>query len=172
MEITMARDIKKNPTKTYKTSSYVHGNTVRKIQVAEPYSNDEKSIEQLEEERRLKRQQLKRIHRTNQLNFVYTVAVTAIVGVIFAVCYQYLNLQTEVKNNASLVSDLQAELTSLTTANDELEVEVNASIDYDAIYDTAVNELGMIYPEKNQVIRYDAGESEYVKQYQDVPSAK
>jgi cell division protein FtsL len=172
MEITMARDIKKNPTKTYKTSSYVHGNTVRKIQVAEPYSNDEKSIEQLEEERRLKRQQLKRIHRTNQLNFVYTVAVTAIVGVIFAVCYQYLNLQTEVKNNASLVSDLQAELTSLTTSNDELEVEVNASIDYDAIYDTAVNELGMVYPDKNQVIRYDAGESEYVKQYQDIPKAK
>lgn len=168
----MARDIKKNPTKTYKTSSYVHGNTVRKIQVAEPYSNDEKSIEQLEEERRLKRQQLKRIHRTNQLNFVYTVAVTAIVGVIFAVCYQYLNLQTEVKNNASLVSDLQAELTSLTTSNDELEVEVNASIDYDAIYDTAVNELGMVYPDKNQVIRYDAGESEYVKQYQDIPKAK
>lgn len=168
----MARDSKKSSTKTYKTTSYVHGSTVRKIQVAEPYSNDEKSIEQIEEERRLKRQQQRRIRRTNQLNFLYTVAVTAIVGVIFVVCYQYLNLQAEVKNNASLVSDLQAQLTSLTAENDELEVEVNASIDYDAIYDTAVNELGMVYPGKSQVIRYDAGESEYVKQYQDVPKAK
>ena len=32
-------------------------------------------------------------------------------------------------------------------------METEADIDYDAIYDTAVNELGMVYPAKGQVIR-------------------
>ena len=50
-------------------------------------------------------------------------------------------------------------------------METEADIDYDAIYDTAVNELGMVYPAKGQVIRYAAGESEYVKQYQNIPNA-
>ena len=31
--------------------------------------------------------------------------------------------------------------------------------------------LGMVYPAKGQVIRYAAGESEYVKQYQNIPNA-
>lgn len=154
------------------TVSYVQGNTVRKLHVAEPYSNDEKSFEQLEQERKKRKEQQRRIHRANKMNFVYTVAVTAVVAVIFGICYQYLNLQTTVKNNASAVSELEERLNTLTSENDELEVEIEASIDYDAIYDTAVNELGMVYPEKNQVIRYDAGESEYVKQYQDIPNAQ
>ena len=41
--------------------------------------------------------------------------------------------------------------------------------DYEQIYNTAVNELGMVYPERDQVITYDAGVSEYVKQYHDIP---
>jgi hypothetical protein len=32
-----------------------------------------------------------------------------------------------------------------------------------------VNELGMIYPDRNQVITYDSTISEYVKQYKDIP---
>ena len=36
------------------------------------------------------------------------------------------------------------------------------------ISDTAVNELGMVYPNRSQVINYDSKESEYVKQYKDI----
>ena len=54
---------------------------------------------------------------------------------------------------------------------DKGEEEINAGIDYNAIYDTAVNDLGMIYPGKGQVITYDSKESEYVKQFKDVPEA-
>ncbi|MFR8118373.1 MAG: hypothetical protein ACLU70_05135 [Lachnospira sp.] len=38
------------------------------------------------------------------MNFLYTVAVTAVVAVMFGLCYQYLNLQSEVKTNAAAVS--------------------------------------------------------------------
>ena len=156
----MARKSYGNTIKYEKRTGYVQGNTVRKLQVAEPYSNDPTSIEQL-----------RKIRRANKMNFLYTVAVTAVVAVMFGLCYQYLNLQSEVKTNAAAVSDLEMQLNTLTSQNDEREAQAEADIDYDAIYDTAVNELGMVYPAKGQVIRYAAGESEYVKQYQNIPNA-
>ena len=45
----MARKSYGNTIKYEKRTGYVQGNTVRKLQVAEPYSNDPTSIEQLEE---------------------------------------------------------------------------------------------------------------------------
>ena len=83
-----------------------------------------------------------------------------------------LSLQSNVKKNAGAVSKLQTELNNITTQNDELEVEINAGINYDSLYNTAVNELGMVYPESDQVITYDAGVSEYVKQYSNIPDAE
>lgn len=151
--------------------AYVQGNTVKKLYVAEPYTNAP-DLEELQEEKKQRRARQRQIHRANQINFLYTVAVTGIVAVIFTICYQYLNLQTSVKNNSSQVAQLQSQLNSLKESNDEEEVEVNASIDYNALYNTAVNDLGMVYPNKSQVITYSQGESEYVKQYQDIPSAQ
>ena len=47
----MARKSYGNTIKYEKRTGYVQGNTVRKLQVAEPYSNDPTSIEQLENEK-------------------------------------------------------------------------------------------------------------------------
>lgn len=66
------------------------------------------------------------------------------------------------------VVELQNQLNSIKAENNSHEAEINASIDYNAIYDTAVNELGMVYPNRSQVINYDSKESEYVKQYKDI----
>lgn len=159
-----------NETTKYK-STYVHGNAVRKLAVADSVVEIPSSTEEYAEAKRRKREQQKQIRRTNKINFLYTIAVTAVVAVIFTICYQYLNLQSTAKTNASEVSTLKQQLSKMTTENDENEVEINASINYDAIYNTAVNELGMVYPDKSHVITYQSGESEYVKQYQDIPSS-
>ena len=87
---------------------------------------------------------------------------------VFAICYQYLNLQSDIKTNSTAVVELQNQLNSLKAENNSHESEINAGIDYNAIYDTAVNELGMVYPSRSQVIGYDSKESEYVKQYKDI----
>ena len=42
-------------------------------------------------------------------------------------------------------------------------------VDLDHIYDVATNKLGMIYAKKNQVITYEKTESEYVRQFEDIP---
>ena len=106
------------------------------------------------------------------MNLAYTFMVVVMAAVVFGICVQYLNLQSSVKSNATTVSDLTTKLNNLKESNDELELEINAGINYDEVYNTAVNELGMVYPERVQVITYNSGESEYVKQYKDIPSSK
>jgi cell division protein FtsB len=88
---------------------------------------------------------------------------------MFVLCVQYLDTQSEVQGNQTAVQELQSQLNDLKTTNDETELKINTDIDYELIYDTAVNELGMIYPDRNQVITYDSTISEYVKQYKDIP---
>lgn len=183
------RAYNKNKSRSFSgTHTYVSGSTVKNLaaspdrleipertrvpgrKVSRPSVQERPVRRELTEEERVEeRRKQSRIHRANKMNFLYTVGVSAIVITIFTICWQYLNMQSVVKANASEVTQLQSELNELTNSNDELELEINAGIDYEAIYNTAVNELGMVYPEREQVITYDAGVSEYVKQYHDIP---
>ena len=51
-----------------------------------------------------------------------------------------------------------------------METRINTSLDLDYVYRVATEELGMVYPNKNQVILYNKTESEYVRQYEDIPT--
>lgn len=165
---------------TRNTNPYVYGNAVS-VPQQEPETAPLKKaaparkkspVRRDEESLRQERLNDKRIRRANKVNFLYTLGVSAIVVTIFIMCVQYLNIQSAVQGNQNTVTQLQTKLNEITNENDEREVEINTNIDYELIYDTAVNELGMIYPDRNQVITYDSVISEYVKQYKDIPSAK
>ena len=148
-------------------AGYQYGSAVRKFETAAPQIhpyNPERREEQ-EHERRLRRRE---IRRNNRINLIYTTVLALCATVVFAICYQYLNLQADIKANNTTVVELQNQLNSIKAENNSRESEINAGIDYNAVYDTAVNELGMVYPNRSQVINYDSKESEYVKQYKDI----
>ncbi len=160
-----------------KNNMYVYGNAVKKAEAApskrySPQIVPHKKHRPAEQDKQEERARIRRINRNNRLNLVYTLAVSGIVVVMFAICWQYLHVQAKVKENAATVHSLQKELTELTNKNDEMELDINANIDYDSLYKIATEELGMVYPERDQVITYEAGVSEYVKQYSDVPEAE
>lgn len=156
----------------HRTTEYQYGSAVRKLQsVPEIHTYEhERRIEEQEQERRQRRREIRRreIRRNNRVNLVYTTVLAICATAVFAICYQYLNLQSDIKTNSTAVVELQNQLNSLKAENNSHESEINAGIDYNAIYDTAVNELGMVYPSRSQVIGYDSKESEYVKQYKDI----
>lgn len=156
------------------TSSYVDGSAAKKLQTAPTLPEIERRRRQQEKEEQRRQEELRQrqIGRANRINFFYTAAVIGVAVVLFVVCWQYLQLQTSVKTNASEISSLQSQVTKLTAENDEMELQINTNIDYEQIYKTAVDELGMVYPDKKQVVTFDAGISEFVKQYQDIPDAK
>ena len=153
--------------KTNKAAEFQYGSAVRKLQAVpevrtyEPKRRDEER----EQERRLRRRE---IRRNNRVNLIYTTVLVSCAAAVFAICYQYLNVKSAIKTNSQTVVELQNQLNSLKAENNSHESEINAGIDYDAIYDTAVNELGMVYPSRSQVVGYDSKESEYVKQYKDI----
>jgi hypothetical protein len=48
-------------------------------------------------------------------------------------------------------------------------LEVEAAVNYTDIYEYAINNLGMTFPGKDQVLWYKSTESEYVSQYEAIP---
>ena len=65
---------------------------------------------------------------------------------------------------------LESELVSLRSENDALLENINSSVDWNAIKDTAINKLGMKYAEEDQIVWYNTDGRSYIRQYQDVPS--
>ena len=64
---------------------------------------------------------------------------------------------------------LEKEIETLKTNNDALETRIETSVDLDYVYQVATEELGMVYANKDQVRLYNKTESEYVRQYEDIP---
>ena len=67
------------------------------------------------------------------------------------------------------IEELEREIEQLRSNNDALQTRINTEIDLDHVYKVATEELGMVYANKDQVILYDKTESEYVRQYEDIP---
>ncbi|MDO5382302.1 MAG: cell division protein FtsL [Eubacteriales bacterium] len=152
-------------------SSYEYGSAVRQLNTAEPLKRPDRRKEIDEQERAERRRRARQIKRNSRVNFLYTIMLIGVATCAFFVCYQYLNLQSNVKTNSDKVIELQNNLNSLREDNDVYESSIKTSINYDEIYNTAVEELGMVYPDRGQVINYDSNESEYVRQYKDIPAA-
>lgn len=153
------------------STSYVQGNNVLQF---DPVQKEEKK-EKTERKPQIRivkaRKPKKDLYTRAQIirnRMTLTITMAALVAVCFS-CIHYLNLQAEVSGRAEVISKLEAQYVDMKTENDLTEVVINSTIDYDYILDVAVNELGMVYANKDQVIVYDSQEMECVKQLSDIP---
>ncbi len=83
---------------------------------------------------------------------------------------QYLNVSSNISQMKSVVSDLNSDLNDMTRENNEAYSAIDASVDFAHVYDVAVEELGMVFPEDNQIVDYVYQEEGYVRQYQTISS--
>ncbi len=153
--------------------SYMYGNAAPKlepksvpsrkpqIQPVRPESDEQERRRQLKE-----RRNLVRAKRMSALHFVLMLMATAM---IFAMCAIYIQLQSELNSKMKQVASLETDLIALRTDNDIMEKRIETSIDLDEIKDRAMNELGMVYPSKDQVIYYQIDQTDYMEQYDDIP---
>ena len=81
-------------------------------------------------------------------------------------------MQSSITARMHNIESLETKLEQMKAENDALETSINTSIDLNEIYETATKELGMVYANKDQVLLYDKTESEYVRQYEDIPEYK
>ena len=139
------------------TEEYVEGNTVRKVERVPRYEEQERGHQQkrnVSHTVTVRRNQEKAL----QMNLFSVLLLTVAVICTLYICVSYLKLQSSVTAIEKLKGD-----------NDALLTRINTSVDLDYVYKVATEELGMVYANKDQVRLYNKTESEYVRQYEDIP---
>ncbi len=150
--------------------SYVHGTAALKP--------DAYAVPQREEQERRRRNQSSvrqgnRIRRNQEramyMDLPYVILLTIASICTLYLCVNYLHVQSSITARMHNIESLETQLEQMKAENDALETSINTSIDLNEIYETATKELGMVYANKDQVLLYDKTESEYVRQYEDIP---
>lgn len=139
----------------------IEGNTVRKLQVRE-----ERHYRGQEEPRAYRVERDQKIQYTT---VIYMLFLTVAAAMVLWSCVTYLQLQAETTSRVKNIAALETELEDLKKENDDNYTRIMTSVDLDYIRDVAINELGMVYANEDQVILYDGGTKDYVRQSQDVP---
>ena len=94
-------------------------------------------------------------------------ALTCVIVLVMAI--NYIQVRSAVNVHQSVIADLEAELTGLKTDNANLQAKVDANTDFEYIYQVATQQLGMVFPNADQLIVYEKTESEYVRQNENIP---
>ena len=82
----------------------------------------------------------------------------------------YLKLQAQVTESRKEISRMESSYSDLKLSNDAAYSKAVSSVDLDAIRDIAINELGMVYANQDQIVTYDKQDKDYVRQYEEVPN--
>lgn len=99
----------------------------------------------------------------------FVMLLTFATALMLAVCIQYLQVRASVYGRMGNIETMETELKELKDSNETLRARIEAASDIRQIYKIATEELGMVYPEDSQIIRYDRTEREYVQQYEEIP---
>lgn len=140
---------------------YVEGNTVRNTLPAE---RPERRVRpQQQTQRRAKQESVRYV------NIFYTIFLVAAACMVLWSCINYLQLQAETTSRVKNIAALETQLEDIRKENDDNYTRIITSVDLDYIKDVAINELGMVYAKADQVILYDGGTRDYVRQSSEIP---
>lgn len=154
---------KKKYNQEYTRTSYVEGNTVRKLNTVPDRREEQYEVAA---PRRQDNRQTKTLSGINITSFL--VLSIAIIATVF-VCIDYIKVQSDINHMQKEIDSQQEKLITLTKDNDALEEMVKVEYNLDYVYHMAVEELGMVYPNDNTVITYKGSDIDYVRQYEEIP---
>lgn len=146
--------------------TYVEGNTVRKI---EPVY-DRPARKTSRPQAKPKEVVIGYEKREAVLGMRYTLFLVFSLAVIFAACVIYMNANIQLSRVKRSVLQEQERLSEIQEENAALAAEVaDFQINLEEIYETATGELGMVYAGEDQIIYYDSSNSDYIRQFGEIP---
>lgn len=159
--------------RTARSMYYIDGSAVRKMEAAPERRHEEKRrIVEKPQVREHKSYQLSdKAERALAFNLRYTVFVVSSVLIMVVACVLMLYMETRINAQQNNINNLETQLEAIQADNAAYKVSLDNMYTLDQVYDVAVNELGMVYAKKGQIVYYDSANEDYVKQYQDVPEA-
>lgn len=142
---------------------FVEGSAVRKAAVPEAgmvrLKKSKKSKDMISLKKKLRRQKAR-------LTFLGMTGA----AVIIVLCAVTLMTIQDYNTLLSAVSAKESEIDDLTVYNDALEYEINSSVDYEQIIQTATENLGMVRVSASQIVTFGSSDSEYIQQVAAVPT--
>lgn len=159
----------------YRDDNYIYGSAaVRQAPYYDyelPESIDEGRERREGYEKARRRSESRSRARSSALTINRFSLVVLSVAAVFclAICCNYLRVQSSVTSKMKRIESMESKVEKLRNENDALETRINVYVNLENIYEVATKELGMVYASKDQVITYDKTESEYVRQYEDIP---
>lgn len=152
---------------------YIDGSTVRKLETAPapkrmPPTKEEYELE-VERKERMRKIQRKR-EKAKELDLFSVAWLVLAVGITFWVCVKYLSVQSELTVTTKEITNLENEILTMKEENKTELDSITSDIDLDYIYKVATEKLGMVHPNKDQVVSYESTKSDSVRQYGDIPS--
>lgn len=150
--------------------AYMYGSAAPQLAPEQEERRPEKrrrpvKVRSVREQHQIRRNQ----ERAMYMDLPYVVLLTVASIITLCLCVNYLRVQSSITARMYNIERMENELEQMRAENDALETSINTSIDLGKIYEIATKELGMVYAKKNQVLLYDKTESEYVRQYEDIP---
>lgn len=151
-----------------KTFYFTEGNTVR--QVAEPlpdrYQLEEERRQRQEKNRRRQQRKHAAMMRRKRLYTVYIMGVVAMAGALFV---GYVNLTNSITTHMNQVSRLETQVTELKAQNSAAQSRISTVSNLADVKEKAMNELGMVYANADQIVYYNMSDSDYMSQYHKIP---
>lgn len=158
----------KEQRRRYNDYYYIEGNAARQLQRVPSH--------EVEEEQRVKVQPRRITRRRQKVNagidLFSMMVLTIAIAITLYTCVEYLSVQSGLSSMNKEITDLERQLAKLKDENKAAMSQINTSLDLNYIYQVATTELGMVYPNENQVITYESSLSDYVRQYEEIPEYK
>lgn len=149
---------------TRQSQMYVYGNTVTKP-AYEPKQRTPKPRQPEKVSTQVKKNRRKALHMSK--SYVVFLAAAAILALV--VCVNYVQLQSQITSRSKNITVLQEKLASMKEENNTKYNVVMDSVNLEEVRTKAMNDLGMTYAGKDQIVEYDNPTGDYVKQYEQIP---
>ncbi len=150
------------------TFYYTDGNTVRKIQQQLP--NRETRKREIEEERRRQARRQQRAHaRMMRQKRMATVATAGLVGVLCLFFVGYITISNNITSHMNQAAELESQVTELKASNSALEGRIASSTNLGVVKQAAINDLGMVYANTDQIVYYSIDDTDSMSQYKAIP---
>ena len=140
----------------YGAELYVYGNTVRKLEPAEPYR--QVPVRPPHPEVRKNRD------KARHMSAGYLLFLGAALLAAAFILVNYVQLQAELMNLTKTVATRESRLNTLKTENDEEYNRIVSGINLEEIKRIAIGELGMVYAEEGQIVPYTSEKNDYMRQ--------
>lgn len=140
-------------------TEYVYGNTVRKLKEEDFYKVKPKQMSKAVRKNRMK---------ADSFGLPLIVFFTILTLITAFSLMRYLKLQSDVLTLQRQIEKSELYYYQIKEDNDNTQKRLEAAVSFEKIKQRAMDELGMKYPKKEQIVYFESGEDDYVRQIQSI----